>query len=302
MIMANKRVRRLVLVIYRVGVRKIEEVEISKITAKPGHRVLRSRDNILAIAKAKKEKTYLRDPLKKIQMNIITNANGEIKWLDLWDGHHRILADIVNHAKIVRDLDMHEVEILVNGVLNINGKKTKPDYIVNIGGVDFTKASQWTPSIDGGPYYKYRPILGKVDILADGSNSNQAIGSITSLGDIFLKLQESKPKVVIFNIDQYKGKENMINLFSRLSKKFKDFDQVVIYSDAPSKRSKLESSLKLAHEQFPKLNLYTGSDQYWATIKHYVQDMDGHYEVLQRRLKQIYSTLGNVDEVPLFTK
>lgn len=132
---------------------------LKNLVVAPGHKVLRVSEHTPAPSLPGS---------KKVLLNAITNETNALLFLDIWDGHHRILSAFQNGKKDLADLqrDGFEIQILVNG---------KP-----AASMDTWK--HILPAAASNPSWQSKILSqGAKDVEVSGEQSNYAMGSRTTL-------------------------------------------------------------------------------------------------------------------------
>lgn len=164
----------------------VHNLEISKIMAAPGHRKLRNPKQVAGLKDyilTSKGGNFAHDP---ILLNVITDAHGNVKSVDLWNAHHRLVAYLMAGYKKLGDVPQENITVLVNGH-NPNGEKW--GHYLPIGGIDSASAKDYTAVPAGGEIR-----VGTVNV--DGSRSNFELGSRNSIGQLLKNTMETKPTKV----------------------------------------------------------------------------------------------------------
>ena len=165
-------------------VKTLANLNLSDIIAKPGHMITRNPQKILWFGKndpdlaVKREK---RDQPDQAVLNVITDEDGKILFVDAWDGHHRLLGAMYAGKQKLSELHESGLKILLNGIdAEGNAQKTTPP----AAGVDFRNAQNWKP-LNGQPYVRpTRQQSRFADVWINGAVSNWDQGSVFTLKDL----------------------------------------------------------------------------------------------------------------------
>lgn len=229
----------------------IKRLSIGAITAKPGHQILRDSQKIeyfkttdpkLNVHHTKTDSmgVFRDDPAV---INVITDENGKIRDVDLWDGHHRMLGALAAGGRTLSELNPANIAIFVNGV-DTSGTQTesKPP----AAGMDFTQAKRWKRNSNGAKYTPRNNI--HHDVLVSGRVSNRELGSVFSLNDL-LESNLSRPHLRI----------GVLFANSELPNDFSSFDALLIVADASSAK-RLRNELVTRDVKLP-IYVYRGDAQ-----------------------------------------
>lgn len=168
----------------------LKDYPIEDIVAAPGHRQLRNTKQVEGLTNYIKSTDGGDFSHDKILLNVVTDAEGNIKSVDLWNAHHRLVAYLEAGKKNIGSLKLNNVEVLVNGV---HGKGEKWGHYLSSGGVDLRKVSDFTPVPAGGDIR-----VGTISV--DGGLSNFELGSRNTLRQLHtntLKVAR-RPKVGVY--------------------------------------------------------------------------------------------------------
>lgn len=140
----------------------------------PGHKVLRVSE-------------HRPDPAlpgsKKVLLNAITNETNALLFLDIWDGHHRILSAFQNGKKDLADLqrDGFEIQVLINGKPADSGDTWR--HIL--------------PAAASNPSWLAKILSqGAKDVEVSGDQSNYAMGSRTTLEQLAKNEAEARKRKI----------------------------------------------------------------------------------------------------------
>jgi len=287
----------------------LKDFPLAKLVANPGHRVLRDPKLVEEIAKNITDGLYRVDhSAKGPAMNIVTDVAGKIESVDLWEGHHRFLAQYVAGRKLVGQLPADELKIFVNGELPTDADFKFREHLIPSAGANLLASILWSPLLppeirDPGQTYRTRPDpLGEDkngDIIVSRKNSNQLLGSAETLEDVRQNVFRSwQPRVGIFVI----GLSQPLPDFERLKQlaihKLRS-DVVLVWLDPKAAISQVDldkiQTWNLNHDtrrpyDHPFLNVYRGVAVQAFSEKH-------NFRSFQKRIQQIYATTNPAEVI-----
>lgn len=232
------------------------DLPIENIIAAPGHRQLRNIKQVNGLTKYIKDSDGGDFSHDKILLNVITDAEGKIKSVDLWNAHHRLVAYLEAGKDKIGQLKERNVEILVNGVKS-DGRKW--GHYLSSGGVDWRSINGFSVVPAGGDIR-----IGTISV--DGALSNLELGSRNSLRQLHtntLKV-ERRPKVGVYFGTFDPIHEGHVKVIRDTVRALKLDELIVVPNVNPSHKSgalpiakRLEIlSIRLMNE--PKVNVYMG--------------------------------------------
>ncbi len=187
----------------------IAQFPVAEIVANPGHRVLRDRELVEAIAQSIRDGSYRLDLSERgPAINIVTDPSGRVLSVDLWEGHHRFLAQLLAGRERVSDVPAEELKIYVNGSRPTDADFPSRPHLIPSFGADFIAANFWFPlrppeRNERGKNYKIRPDPlnegKKKDLIVDGRNSNYQLGSRENLRTVLENMtRKQQPRVGVY--------------------------------------------------------------------------------------------------------
>ncbi|MBO9668309.1 MAG: nicotinate-nicotinamide nucleotide adenylyltransferase [Bdellovibrio sp.] len=234
----------------------IQDVVIESIVAAPGHRQLRNPKQVVKLKEyilSSKGGDFVHDP---ILLNLITDANGNIKSVDLWNAHHRLVAYSLAEYKKIGDIPAANILVLVNGY------KTESErwgHYLSIGGIDSAATQSYSPVTPGGEIR-----VGTVNV--GGERSNFELGSRNTLGRLLKNTMNATPtKVGVYFGTFDPVHEGHVAVAKAVREKY-NLDEVIIVPNivsinkpnATSAQHRLDMlRIRLGKEK--GLNLYTGA-------------------------------------------
>jgi hypothetical protein len=194
----------------------IREFPISELVANPGHRIVRNPEAIDEIAELIRRGNFPPDLSEKSPaINIVTDEDHRLQYVDVWEGHHRMLAHLTAGNLTLGHLNFEELRIYINGELASDYTGKSRPHLVPSYGVDFEKSPDWFPlhpveDRDPGKTYQTRPDPKnegkKKDIIVDARNSNYSLGSRESLQHVLENIRtRSERRVGILWLDLTRG-------------------------------------------------------------------------------------------------
>ena len=253
---------------------------IGNVSAAPGHRFLRKPEQITGLVDYIEANPYADFRGDKIILNIITNQKGDIKSVDLWNAHHRLVAYLKNGYLKMGDIPQQNIEFLVNGKRS-NGE----DWVhyLPAAGVDWSHVDKFTTVSAGGD-------IREGTIAVSGILSNYSLGARNTIGQLYKNVfntNRKKMKVGIYFGTFDPIHEGHLEIIKKSIESLK-LDEVIIVPNV-NPIHKLPTSIKdrkelialrIEHEE--KINLYTGkSDE--------IIDKFGRNPFFERMI-QIYGT------------
>ncbi|MGK5086252.1 nicotinate-nicotinamide nucleotide adenylyltransferase [Bdellovibrionota bacterium FG-2] len=167
----------------------LRDFPIRSIIAAPGHRFLRKPAQIEGLVKYIRTSNGGDFSHDKILLNLVTDSDGTITSVDLWNAHHRLLAYLEANYRRLGDIPEKNIEILVNG------KTTEGEawnHFLSIGGVETDSAGPYSVVPEGGD-------IRTGTIAVSGALSNHQLGSRNSLGQLHRTITTRKvPKIGVY--------------------------------------------------------------------------------------------------------
>lgn len=162
---------------------------LDQVIAAPGHRIVRNPGQISGLVSYIKRTSGGDFRHDKILINVVTDSIGNIRSVDLWNAHHRMIAYLESGFVTLGEIKPENVQILVNGFLP-NGKKWL--HHVSIAGVNPTYLNNLTVIKSGGDT---RP--GTIGV--SGTLSNYTLGSRNTIGKLRQTVMNHKgPRIGVF--------------------------------------------------------------------------------------------------------
>ncbi|WP_413575224.1 nicotinate-nicotinamide nucleotide adenylyltransferase [Bdellovibrio sp. HCB290] len=164
----------------------VRELAIENIVAAPGHRQLRNPKQVTNLKEYilnSKGGDFAHDP---ILLNLITDAAGGIKSVDLWNAHHRLVAYSLAGYKNIGDLPSQNILILINGY---KAESEQWGHFLSIGGIDSAATNSYSTVPVGGEIR-----VGTVSV--DGGRSNFELGSRNTIGRLLKNTMDATPTKV----------------------------------------------------------------------------------------------------------
>lgn len=169
--------------------RAISDLLLDQVIAAPGHRFLRKPQQVEGLAKYIRENSGGNFQHDRILMNIVTNHDGKIREVDLWNAHHRFLAYRLAGYEKIGNLDLANIDILVNGVQPWGEHW---GHYLPSAGVDLNKFRDYGVVPVGGDI---RP--GTISL--SGKLTNYELGSRNTIGQLMTNtMRDYKPKVGVY--------------------------------------------------------------------------------------------------------
>jgi len=167
----------------------ISELLLDQVIAAPGHRFLRKPQQVEGLAKYIRENNGGNFQHDKILINIVTDADGKIREVDLWNAHHRFLAYRLAGFERLGQLNLENIDILVNGVQPWG----EPwGHYLPAAGIDLNKFKEFRVVPVGGDIRE-----GTVSL--SGKLTNYELGSRNTIGQLMTNtMRETKPKVGVY--------------------------------------------------------------------------------------------------------
>lgn len=167
----------------------ITELMLDQIIAAPGHRFLRKPQQVEGLAKYIRENHGGDFRHDRILLNIVTEKDGKIREVDLWNAHHRFLAYRLAGYEKMGQLNLDNIDILVNGV-QPSGESW--GHYLPSAGVDINKFRD----------YQVVPVGGDIrpgTISLSGRLTNYELGSRNTIGQLMINtMRDHKPKVGVY--------------------------------------------------------------------------------------------------------
>lgn len=167
----------------------ISELLLDQVIAAPGHRFLRKPQQVEGLAKYIRENNGGNFQHDKILINIVTDSEGKIREVDLWNAHHRFLAYRLAGFERLGQLNTENIDILVNGVQPWG----EPwGHYLPAAGIDLSKFRD----------FRVVPVGGDIrqgTISLSGKLTNYELGSRNTIGQLMANtMREYKPKVGVY--------------------------------------------------------------------------------------------------------
>ena len=182
--------------------RFVHDFPIRGLVANPGHRVIRRPEAAEDIALHIRLGDFPIDLGEKgPAVNIVTDPTGRVLSIDLWEGHHRMLGQVVAGRETLGQLHKEELRIYVNGKVAPDFQGASRPHIVPAFGVDFRSSLYWIALEDGegrdlGQTYRTRPDPSREgknkDVIVSGQNSNFMLGSRETVGMVLENIQRKE--------------------------------------------------------------------------------------------------------------
>lgn len=153
-----------------------------------GHHVLRNVKNISALADYIKKSNGGDFTKDQLLLNIITNNNGEVQFVDIWNSHHRLIAYKLLGYKNLGQIPAQNIHLLVNGV---SREQSRWSHYLPVSGVNLALLSNYIP------VKNMDVIPGTISV--SGTLSNFQLGSRINIKGLFEWIRlDKKPKVGVF--------------------------------------------------------------------------------------------------------
>jgi len=167
----------------------VSELLLDQVIAAPGHRFLRKPQQVEGLAKYIRENNGGDFKHDRILLNIVTDADGKIREVDLWNAHHRFLAYRLAGYERLGQLNLENIDILVNGVQPWG----EPwGHYLPSAGIDLNKFRD----------YRVVPVGGDIrpgTISLSGRFTNYELGSRNTIGQLMTNtMRDYKPKVGVY--------------------------------------------------------------------------------------------------------
>lgn len=156
---------------------------IRELTAAPGHLYPRNPSQIASLAKHVAESGGGNFSHDRILINVVTGPGGVVRAIDLWNGHHRVLAYLEVGLTTVGQMGRGNIEIVVDGV---TADGWTWDHYLPIAGL----------SLEAPPPFEIVPEGGDVrhgTVRVSGALSNFELGSRTSVGQLLRNARTEQP-------------------------------------------------------------------------------------------------------------
>lgn len=167
----------------------LRPVPIDRITAAPGHAFLRNPKQLAGLKNyitSSGGGDFAHDPLL---LNLITNSEGEILTIDLWNAHHRLVAYLEAGYHFIGDIPSKNIKILIDGK---TAEGQTWSHFLSIAGIDETKRIPYGIVPPGGDIR-----VGTISV--DGKLPNFHLGSRNSIGQLRLNmLRRKSPKIGVY--------------------------------------------------------------------------------------------------------
>ncbi|MFM8314664.1 MAG: nicotinate-nicotinamide nucleotide adenylyltransferase, partial [Deltaproteobacteria bacterium] len=167
----------------------ISELPLDQVIAAPGHRFLRKPQQVEGLAKYIRENQGGNFQHDRILVNIVTDSDGKIREVDLWNAHHRFLAYRLAGYERMGQLKLDNIDILVNGVQPWG----EPwGHYLPSAGIDLNKFRD----------FRVVPVGGDIregTIALSGRLTNYELGSRNTIGQLMTNtMRDYKPKVGVY--------------------------------------------------------------------------------------------------------
>ncbi len=167
----------------------ISELPLDQVIAAPGHRFLRKPQQVEGLAKYIRENQGGNFEHDRILVNIVTDSEGKIREVDLWNAHHRFLAYRLAGYERMGQLKLDNIDILVNGVQPWG----EPwGHYLPAAGIDLNKFRD----------FRVVPVGGDIregTIALSGRLTNYELGSRNTIGQLMTNtMRDYKPKVGVY--------------------------------------------------------------------------------------------------------
>lgn len=233
----------------------ISDLLLDQVIAAPGHRFLRKPQQVEGLAKYIRENNGGDFRHDRILINIVTDHDGKIKEVDLWNAHHRFLAYRLAGYEKIGNLDLANIDILVNGVQPWGEHW---GHFLPSAGIDLNKFRDYGVVPVGGDI---RP--GTISL--SGKLTNYELGSRNTIGQLMTNtMRDYKPKVGVYFGTFDPIHEGHIGV-ARKAIEAAGLDEVLIAPNMTSIEKPNASDAKhriamtaLRVKNEPKLNVYVG--------------------------------------------
>ena len=167
----------------------ISELLLDHVIAAPGHRFLRKPQQVEGLAKYIRENNGGDFKHDRILLNIVSDTEGRIREVDLWNAHHRFLAYRLAGYERLGQLNIENIDILVNGVQPWG--ENWGHYLPSAG-IDLNRFRD----------YRVVPVGGDIrpgTISLSGRFTNYELGSRNTIGQLMTNtMRDYKPKVGVY--------------------------------------------------------------------------------------------------------
>lgn len=226
----------------------IADYPIENIIIAPGHQSLRSPNKINGLANYIADSSggdFAKDPMT---LNLITDSDGKIKFVDIWDGHHRLIAYLQLEKKKISEIGSDNLRILVNGH---DSQRELFAHWLPAHGIDLEFERS----------FSHVPDAKDISTLSlDGRRSNYELGSRSSAKQLYKNMKKPKKKVAIY-LNPFHSIDDNHLLSAKKAMEKNSFDEVVFIPEDNSKE-KIELLKRLLENQ-EKYNLYVGDSSPW---------------------------------------
>jgi len=257
----------------------IKDIPLVQIIAAPGHNFPRNPSQVEDLVEHINNNgggNFQHDP---ILLNVITDNQGRILNIDLWNAHHRMIAYIIAGKTTLGDLSHNNLTILING-RTVDGEMW--DHFVSAAGIDISRRKDFGIVSDF-------PFATAWTISFDGRISNYELGSRNTMGH----LASNTIKNELLRIAVYFGTfdplhEWHVSVAKQAIKEF-NIDEVILVPNYEAlhepEATDINHRLKMISERIkiePEINLYTANTS--DLIEKFGKDP------FIERLSQIYAT------------